>query len=269
MSLDLKFNHWDTAVTFRPEWRSMSKTVFTQYDTSESWYTEHKDVWLDDINTFYHRPMRCVITVHPYFLAQRDTGLLAESAYLSCAKACIDDSRFSPGFCKDQRVTLNKRQEDEISNSAAFIAETNRVLWSSLTNTVPHGQTMMYMVTPANEASVMAVGHFSKIFDLVKNRLQLTDDSVMRLKNEFASNDPNIIFSYDPFQDDDMERLVEMCLLETYLLHNVSMSRFHHFSTSPTGISIHVTCIMVIALCETKCICVSGWRSFHDERRAG
>ena len=28
----------------------------------------------------------CVIVVHPYFLAQRDTDLLAESAYLSCAK---------------------------------------------------------------------------------------------------------------------------------------------------------------------------------------
>ena len=244
----------------------MSKTVFTQYDTSESWYTEHKDVWLDDIKTFYHRPMRCVIIVHPYFLAQRDTDLLAESAYLSCAKACIGDSRFSPDFCKDQRVTLNKRQEDEISNSAALIAET---LWSLLTNTVPHGQTMMYMVTPANEASMMAVGHFSKIIDLVKNGLHLTGDSVMRLKNEFASNDPNIIFSSDPFQDDDMERLVEMCLLETYLLHNVSMSRSHHVSTSPTGISIHVTYFLVIALCATKCICVFGWRSFHDERRGG
>ena len=32
LSLDLKFNPWDTAITFRPEWRSMSKTVFMQYD---------------------------------------------------------------------------------------------------------------------------------------------------------------------------------------------------------------------------------------------
>ena len=32
LSLDLKFNPWDTAITFRPEWRSMSTTVFTQYD---------------------------------------------------------------------------------------------------------------------------------------------------------------------------------------------------------------------------------------------
>ena len=29
LSLDLKFNPWDNAITFRPQWRSMSKTVFT------------------------------------------------------------------------------------------------------------------------------------------------------------------------------------------------------------------------------------------------
>ena len=86
----------------------MCQTVFTQYDPSESWYTEHKDVWLDDIKTFYHRSMRCVIVVHPFFLAQDDTTLLAESAYLSCAKICIDDSRLSPDVYKDKRVTLNK-----------------------------------------------------------------------------------------------------------------------------------------------------------------
>ena len=40
----------------------------------------------------------------------------------------------------------------------------------------------------------MAVGHFAKIFDPVKNGIQLTDDAVTRLKNEFASNDPNVIF---------------------------------------------------------------------------
>ena len=37
-----------------------------------------------------------LIVVHPYFLAQRDTDLLAESAHLSCAEMCIDVSRFSP-----------------------------------------------------------------------------------------------------------------------------------------------------------------------------
>ena len=41
----------------------MCQTVFTQYDPSESWYTEQKDVWLDDTKTFYNRPMRCVIVV--------------------------------------------------------------------------------------------------------------------------------------------------------------------------------------------------------------
>ena len=75
LSLDLKFNTWDTAITFRPEWRSISKTVFTQYDPSESWYIEQIDVWLKETKTFYHRPMHCVIAVNPYFLAQGDTAL--------------------------------------------------------------------------------------------------------------------------------------------------------------------------------------------------
>ena len=48
LSLDLKFNPWDTAITFRPAWRSISKTVFTQYDPFEPWYTE-QSVWLDDV----------------------------------------------------------------------------------------------------------------------------------------------------------------------------------------------------------------------------
>ena len=36
LSLDLKFNFWDTAISFRPEWRSTSKKVFTQYDPFET-----------------------------------------------------------------------------------------------------------------------------------------------------------------------------------------------------------------------------------------
>ena len=58
LSLDLKFNTWDTAITFRPEWRSMSKTVFTQYDSFETWYTCQFDVWLDDVKTFCPRLLR-------------------------------------------------------------------------------------------------------------------------------------------------------------------------------------------------------------------
>ena len=83
----------------------------------------------------------------------------------------------------------------------------------------------MYMVTPATEATMMAVGHSTKIFDPRKNRLQLTDDSVTRLKDDFASNDPKVIFSYIPCQDDDMERLVEMCSLEMFLLQKREYER--------------------------------------------
>ena len=64
----------------------------------------------------------------------------------------------------------------------------------------------MYMVTPSTETSVMAVGHFSKIFDPWKSGPQLTDDSVTKFKNEFAANDPNVFLSYVPFADDGTER---------------------------------------------------------------
>ena len=47
LSNDLKFNPWDTAITFRPKWRPMSKTVFTEYDPFEPWYTCQSHVWLD------------------------------------------------------------------------------------------------------------------------------------------------------------------------------------------------------------------------------
>ena len=137
-----------------------------------------------------------MIVVHPYSLAQEDAALLTESAFLSCAKICIDDSRFSTDLHKDKRATLNKKQQNEISNSAAFITETCQAMWSLLTDTIPRGRTIMYVVTPATGASMMAVGHFSKIFDPGTNGSQLTDDSVTRLKNEFATNNPNVVFSY-------------------------------------------------------------------------
>ena len=122
--------------------------------------------------------------------------MLKESAYLSCAKLGIDDSH-------------------KISNSTAFITETNQVMWSS--PTIPHGRTIVFMVTPANVGSRT----FSNIFDPGKNGLHLTDNSVTRLQNELATRDPSVVFSYIPFQDD-MERLVEMCSLEMFLLQNVN-----------------------------------------------
>ena len=80
------------------------------------------------------------------------------------------------------------------------------------------------MVTPATEASLMAVGHFSEIFDPGKKGVQLTDDSVTRLKNEFATNNPNVFFSYVPCSNDDTERLAEVCPLEMFLLQNMDVS---------------------------------------------
>ena len=89
---------------------------------------------------------------------------------------------FLKNMYKDKRVTLKKKQNNVVSNSAAFITETNQVMWSPLTNTIPHGRTIVHTVTSATEASMVAVGHFAKTFDPGKHGLQLTDDSVMRLK---------------------------------------------------------------------------------------
>ena len=97
-------------------------------------------------------------------------------------------------------------------------------MWNLLTNPVSHERTVLYMVSPATEASTVGVGHFSNIFDPGKKGLQLTDDSVTRLKNEFATNDPSVYFSYVPFSDDDTERPVEVCSLEMFLLRNVNAS---------------------------------------------
>ena len=55
-------------------------------------------------------------------------------------------------------------------------------MWSLLTNTIPIRWTIMYMVIPATEASMMVVGLFSKMFHLGEHGLQLTDDSVARFE---------------------------------------------------------------------------------------
>ena len=102
--------------------------------------------WLDDVKTFYHRPIRCVVNVHPYFLALRDTDLLAELAHLSCAKVCMDVSSFSSEFSEDKHATLNRRQTNEISNKETFATETKQVSRNLLINTIFHGRTIMYMI---------------------------------------------------------------------------------------------------------------------------
>ena len=163
-----------------------------------------------------------MIVVHPYTLEPEDPVLMKQYAFVLCAKICVNDSRFSPDLLKDRHVTLNKKQKNEPSDSTAYITETHQTMWSLLTGTIPHGRTIMHMVTPATEASMTAVGHFSKIFDPGKNGQQQIDESVTRLKNELAENDPNVVFSHIPFQDDDTERPVEMCSLETYPLQNAT-----------------------------------------------
>ena len=194
MSLDLKFNPWDTAITFRPEWRSMSKTVFTQYESFETWYTCQSDVWPDGVKTFYPRPMRCVIVVHPCPLAQEDTTLLTDSASLSCAKICIDDSRFTPDLHKDKRVRLNKRMKNEIIQQRR-IHHRNHSGHVESTDQHHFAQQNDHAYGDSSDLSKYdGSWTFFLDFDPVKNRQQLTGDSVTRLKNEFATNDLNVIF---------------------------------------------------------------------------
>ena len=121
--------------------------------------------------------MRCVIVVSSVSVWAGGTSFV-EAILLPLV--CVDDSRFSPDLHKDRRVTLNKKQKNEMSDSTAYITETHQTMWSLLTNTIPHGRTIMYIVTPATEASMMPVGHVAKIFDPGKNGLQLTYDSVTR-----------------------------------------------------------------------------------------
>ena len=64
--------------------------------------------------------MGCVIVVHVYPVDPEDPVLWKQYAFLSCAKRCVDDSRFSPDLHKDRRVTLNKKQKNDISDSTAL-----------------------------------------------------------------------------------------------------------------------------------------------------
>ena len=60
-----------------------------------------------------HRPMRCVIVVHPYFLALQNTALLADSAFLSC-EICSDDTFFSRHVQGQARDVLQETVERKI-----------------------------------------------------------------------------------------------------------------------------------------------------------
>ena len=87
LSLDLKFNPRNTAISSRPgEERYMCKTVFTQYNLQEDWCAEQKDVWIDWVKTFSYRPLRCLIIFFPFFFSkQRRTELLTKSVHFSRA----------------------------------------------------------------------------------------------------------------------------------------------------------------------------------------
>ena len=112
LSLDLKFNPWDIEITFRPQWRSMRKTVFTHYDPSESWYIEQSDVWLDDVKTFYDRPMRSGVVLHPYLLAQDDTVFVGGVCLSLGAQKYSSTTHVSPDLYKGQACDVEQETEE-------------------------------------------------------------------------------------------------------------------------------------------------------------
>ena len=72
------------------------------------------------------------------------------------------------------------------------------------------------MVTPATEASMMAVGHFPKYTRSMEERTTA--------KNELAEREPYVFFSYVPFSDDDTERPAEVSLHEKFLLQDTDVN---------------------------------------------
>ena len=191
LSLDLKFNPRNTAIPSRPEWHSMSKTVFTQYDLHESWCTEHKGAWLDDVKTICYRPIRSLVVGHSYFLTRRDTESLAKSVHLSRVKMHINVSRFPSNPFKDKYPTLNERQRNETSNSQTLATKTKLASQNFLTSTISHDRTIEYTMISAVKASGNTVGHSFKMFDPGKNGFQLNCDSTSKLRNELVLDDAN------------------------------------------------------------------------------
>ena len=190
LSLVLKFNPRNTAMSSRPGEEHFScKTVPSHYDLQEDWCTEQKDVWLDWVKTFSYRPVRCLITVHPYFSAQRRTELLAKSVHLSRAKFVVNVPCSPSDPYIDKRATLNKKQENGTAKSETFAMETNQASRNWLTNAISHGQTIVYTMISVLETHQKASGYFLRYLILEKNGLQLTDDSETKLKNEFVLTD--------------------------------------------------------------------------------
>ena len=166
LSLDLQFNPRNTAISSRPgEEHYVCKTVFTQYDLQEDWCTEQKDVWLNWVQTFSYRPIRCLIIVHQYFSTQRRNELSAKSVHLLRAKLHVNVPCSPSDLYKDERATLNEKQENGTSNSETYAIETNQALRNLLTNAISQSQQIMYTMISAVKTSKKVVGYSFKIFD--------------------------------------------------------------------------------------------------------
>ena len=96
--------------------------------------------------------------------------------YLSCAKVCIGDSRFSQDLHKDKRLTSSKETEERNiqQHSIHHRSESSRVEFVDQHR--PARPNDHVFADSRIEASLMAVGHFAKIFDLGKKGSQLTNE---------------------------------------------------------------------------------------------
>ena len=181
-----------------------------------------REYLLLDVKMFYHRPIRCVASVHLYFLAQRDTDPLAENAHLSCARMCIDVSSFPPDQNGDKHATSNRRQKKELSNGETLATETKQVSRNLLTNIILYGRTIVYTMNSAIGMDKKSVGYYFRIFDPGKNGLQSTDDVSMKLKCELVLGDPNNNFLYISIRADDKVKSTVVRLHEVDPLRNAN-----------------------------------------------
>ena len=112
LSLDLKFNSWDTAITFGPEWRSMSKIhavrpIRNLVHMSERRVARRCQNVLSSTNAMCDR-------CSSVSACSRGHNFVAGFRFLSCAKKCIDAFTFLSR--QAQRQARDVEQETEERN---------------------------------------------------------------------------------------------------------------------------------------------------------
>ena len=106
--------------------------------------------------------------------------------------------------------------------------------------------------------------------------MQLNFDFQMKQKSEFVLDDPNVIFPQIPSRDDNTERPVEMCSLETYPLQNANGNNEAIIIANTRHIKINSERKIVPMLCEgdldffcNRLVALKNLRLWAHERTPG